>query len=290
MSEYMIVTDSSGDLSQSMVEELGVSVLPLSFIIRGTTLKNYPDDRDMSAKEFYQLLAEGEMATTAAVNVHQYVEFLTPELEKGKDVLILAFSSGLSATCQAANLAAGELRESFPERKIYVVDTLCASLGQGLLVSYAAQRQKAGESIEAVRDWCEANKLRICHWVTVNDLMYLKRGGRISAATAVVGSMLSIKPIIHVDDEGKLVNVAKARGRKGALDYLVKKAGELGEDLAGQTIFISHSECEEDARYVGDQIQAQYGTQGTRYNNIGPVIGAHTGPGCVALFFLGSPR
>ena len=290
MSEYMIVTDSSGDLSQSMVEELGVSVLPLSFIIRGTTLKNYPDDRDMSAKEFYQLLAEGEMATTAAVNVHQYVEFLTPELEKGKDVLILAFSSGLSATSQAANLAAGELRESFPERKIYVVDTLCASLGEGLIVWHAVQRKKAGKTIEEVRDWVEGNKLNLCHWFTVDDLHFLKRGGRVSAATAVVGSMLQIKPVMHVDDEGHLINMAKARGRSASLKALVDHMQETAIDPGEQVVFISHGDCEEEAMQVAEDVKRRFGTKVVRLNNCGPVVGGHSGPGTMALFFLGTKR
>ncbi len=290
MSEYIIVTDSSADLSQAMVDELEVTVLPLSYTIRGTTFQNWPDQRDMTIKEFYQLLRQGEMATTSAVNVQQYVDALTPVLESGKDVLILSFTSGLSATYQSSKLAADELREKFPERKIYVVDTLCAAFGQGLLVWYAANKRKAGESMEAVRDWCEDNKMKVCHWVTVNDLMHLKRGGRISATTAVVGTMLQIKPIIHVDDAGKLDTVDKARGRKGALDYLVKKVGETGIDVPEQTVFVSHSDSEEDARYVGERVKELYGCKDVIYGDIGPVIGAHTGPGCVVVFFLGQPR
>ncbi len=291
MSEYIIVTDSSGDLGEEMVKEMDVSVLPLSFTIRGTTLRNYPDNREMSPKEFYQLIRDGEMPTTSAVNMQQYVDFLTPVLESGKDVLVLAFSSGLSATCQSARLAAEELRGQFPERKIFVVDTLCASLGQGLLVWYACSKRKAGERIEEVRDWCEANKLKVCHWFTVNDLMHLKRGGRVSAATAVVGTMLQIKPVMHVDDEGHLINVAKARGRKASLDALVAKVGETAIDPAGQPLMlISHSDCEEDANYVADRIKELYHVENVVCNFIGPVIGSHTGTGCVALFFLGEPR
>lgn len=290
MSEYVIVTDSSADLAGSMVEELDISVLPLSFILRGTTLKNYPDNRDMPPEEFYRLIREGEMPTTSAVNMQEYVDFLTPILESGKDVLVLAFSSGLSATCQSANLATDELREKFPERKIYVVDTLCASLGQGLLVWYAAKKRLAGEGIEAVRDWCEENKLHLCHWFTVDDLMHLKRGGRVSAATAVAGTLLQIKPVLHVDNEGRLINMAKARGRVASLDALVKKAAETATDLAEQVIFISHSDCLGDAKYVGEKLKEDYHVKDVVYNFIGPVIGSHTGQGCVALFFLGTER
>lgn len=291
MNEYVIVTDSSADLSQELVKEMDISVLPLSFLIEGRTLRNYPDNRDMEPKEFYQLLRDGHMATTNAVNMSQYVEFLTPILESGKDVLILAFSSGLSSTCEAGMMAAQELRESFPERKIEVVDTLCASMGQGLLCWYAARKRLAGESMEAVRNWCEENKLRLCHWFTVDDLNFLKRGGRVSAATALVGTMLQIKPVLHVDDEGHLINVSKARGRRASLDTLADKVGELALEPEKQPLMmISHSDCAQDAQYVADRIREKYGVTEFVLNNIGPVIGAHTGPGCVALFFVGENR
>ena len=208
----------------------------------------------------------------------------------GKDVLVLAFSSGLSTTCNSFQIAATELGAQYPDRKVFVVDTLCASLGQGMLVAQAAQLRQQGKSMEEVRDWVEDNKLRQCHWFTVNDLFFLKKGGRVSAATAVVGTMLQIKPVMHVDDEGHLINVSKARGRKASLDALVKKVGETATDPASQTMFISHSDCEADARYVADQIQAKYGAKEIILNYIGPVIGAHTGPGCVALFFVGGTR
>ena len=189
MSEYVLITDSSADLSQEMVQELGVTVLPLSFTIQGKTYRNYPDNREMDLPLFYDMLRAGELATTSAVNVAEYTQAVEPILQEGKDVLILAFSSGLSSTYQASVLAAGELREKYPDRKIYTVDTLCASLGQGLLVYLAAQEQRKGKSIEEVRDWAEETKLHLCHQFTVDDLHFLKRGGRISATTAVVGSM-----------------------------------------------------------------------------------------------------
>ena len=288
MSDYVIVTDSSADLSAEMVGELDVSVLPLSFILRGTTLKNYPDNRDMSPAEFYRLIREGEMPTTSAVNMQEYVDFLAPILEAGKDVLVLAFSSGLSATCQSANLAADELRERFPERKIEVVDTLCASLGQGLLVWYAAQKRLAGESMEAVRDWCEENKLHLCHWFTVNDLMHLKRGGRVSAAAALVGTMLQMKPVLHVDDEGHLIPVSKVRGRKASVKALLDKMDELVEDPG--VVFISHGDCEEEAVALGEAIRAKYPVERLEINYVGPVIGNHSGPGTLALFFQGKHK
>ena len=290
MSEYVIVTDSSSDLSETMAREIGVEVLPMAFTMGGKTYHNYPDNREMDPKDFYQELREGGMATTSAVNVSDYTQMVEPILKEGKDVLILVFSSGLSSTYQSSVLAVEELREKYPDRKIFTVDTLCASLGQGLLVWHAAQMQKAGKSIEEVRDWTEENKLHLCHWFTVDDLHFIKRGGRVSAATAVVGSMLQIKPVLHVDDEGHLINVGKARGRGASLTALVDHMKETAIDPAEQTVFISHGDCLADAEKVAADVKARLGFKEVVINTIGPVIGAHSGPGTVALFFLGTKR
>ena len=290
MSEYVIVTDSSADLTAGMAEELGVEVLPLSFMVKGQTYRNYPDNREMDPGAFYAMLRAGEMATTAAVNVADYTSVLEPLLEQGKDVLVLAFSSGLSATYQSSVIAVEELRARFPERKIFTVDTLCASLGQGLLVYLAAKKQQAGASIEEVRDWAEENKLHLCHWFTVDDLHFLKRGGRISAATAVVGSMLHIKPVLHVDDEGHLISMGKARGRGASLTALVDHMEETAIDPASQVVFISHGDCLADAEKVAGDVKKRFGVKEVVINHVGPVIGAHSGPGTLALFFLGSRR
>ena len=290
MSNYVIITDSSCDLPDSLVKELELEVLPLSFLMDGKTYRNYSDNREMSPKDFYNKEREGIMATTNAVNVGEATEAIEAVLKQGKDVLVLGFSSGLSTTFNSFQIAAEELAEQYPDRKVYAVDTLCASLGQGMLVYQAAKLRQAGKSIEEVRDWTEQNKLRQCHWFTVNDLFFLKKGGRVSAATAVVGTMLQIKPVMHVDNEGHLIKVDTARGRKASLNALVDKVGELGEDPAEQTMFISNSDCAEDAQYVADEIKKRYGTKEIIINSIGPVIGAHTGPGCVALFFMGKHR
>lgn len=290
MSEYVLITDSSADLSQEMVQELGVTVLPLSFTIQGKTYRNYPDNREMDLPLFYDMLRAGELATTSAVNVAEYTQAVEPILQEGKDVLILAFSSGLSSTYQASVLAAGELREKYPDRKIYTVDTLCASLGQGLLVYLAAQEQRKGKSIEEVRDWAEETKLHLCHQFTVDDLHFLKRGGRISATTAVVGSMLQIKPVLHVDNEGHLINVGKARGRQASLKALVDKMEKTVTEEGRKTVFISHGDCRKDAVTVADMVRERFGTQDIRINYVGPVIGAHSGPGTLALFYLGTER
>ena len=288
MSDFVIVTDSSADLSAEMVAELGLEVLPLSFTVQGKTYHNYPDGREMDLNAFYRMLREGEMATTSAVNVAEYTAMLEPLLQAGKDVLVLAFSSGLSTTYQSSVIAVNELSEQYPDRKIYTVDTLCASLGQGLLVWHAVREQRRGQSIEAVRDWVEENKLRLCHWFTVDDLHFLKRGGRISAATAVVGTMLSIKPVLHVDDEGHLISMGKARGRGASLTALVDHMEQTVTDV--DTVFISHGDCLADAEKVAADVKKRFGTRDVVINTIGPVIGAHAGPGTVALFFLGTKR
>ena len=290
MSEYVLITDSSADRSQEMVQELGVTVLPLSFTIQGKIYRNYPDNREMDLPLFYDMLRAGELATTSAVNVAEYTQAVEPILQEGKDVLILAFSSGLSSTYQASVLAAGELREKYPDRKIYTVDTLCASLGQGLLVYLAAQEQRKGKSIEEVRDWAEETKLHLCHQFTVDDLHFLKRGGRISATTAVVGSMLQIKPVLHVDNEGHLINIGKARGRQASLKALVDKMEKTVTEEGRKTVFISHGDCRKDAVTVADMVRERFGTQDIRINFVGPVIGAHSGPGTLALFYLGTER
>ena len=290
MGEYVILTDSSADLTAELVAELGVEVIPLSFTMEDKTYFNYPDNRDIDPADFYARLRGGAMATTAAVNVADYTEAMEPILKEGKDVLVLAFSSGLSATCHSAQIAAGELMEQYPDRKVYVVDTLCASLGQGLLVWYAANLKKQSKTMEEVRDWTEEHKLNLCHWFTVDDLHFLKRGGRISAATAVLGTMLSIKPVMHVDNEGHLIKVGTARGRNASLKALVDHMEQTVLDLKGQSIFISHGDCLADAQKVADDIRARFGVEDIVINYVGPVIGAHSGPGTVALFFMGSER
>ena len=290
MSDFVIVTDSSADLPAHLVEEMGVEVLPLSFTIQGKTYHNYPDDREMDPKVFYQRLRGGEMATTAAVNVAEYTSTVEPVLQSGRDVLILAFSSGLSATYQSSRVAVEELAEKYPDRKIYTVDTLCASLGQGLLVWHAVQQQRQGKTIEQVRDWVEQNKLHLCHWFTVDDLHFLKRGGRISSATAVLGSMLQIKPVLHVDNEGHLINMGKARGRAASLTAIVDHMEQTVIRPEEQVIFISHGDCLEEAETVAEDVRRRFGVKRVVINNVGPVIGAHSGPGTMALFFLGTQR
>ena len=290
MSDFVILTDSSADLGADWVERIKVQVLPLSFTINQHTYHNYPDNREMDPKAFYQMLRQGQVATTSAVNVAQYTDMLEPLLQAGQDVLILAFSSGLSTTYNSSAIAVADMAEKYPQRKIYTLDTLCASLGQGLIVYLAAQQRDQGKSIEEVRDWVEENKLHLCHQFTVDDLHFLKRGGRISATTAVVGSMLQIKPVLHVDNEGHLINIGKARGRQASLKALVDKMEKTAIDPANQVVFISHGDCLEDARTVEKMVKERLGVKEVYINYIGPVIGAHSGPGTLALFYVGSER
>ena len=290
MSSFVILTDSSADLSASMVQQLDVQVLPLSFVLDGHTYHDHPDNRDMDPRLFYERLRSGDMATTSAVNVAQYTEALEPLLQAGQDVLILAFSSGLSTTYNSSLIAVKELQAKYPDRKLFTVDTLCASLGQGLLVWYAAQARARGGSIEEVRDWIEEHKLNLCHQFTVDDLYFLKRGGRISSATALVGSMLHIKPVLHVDNEGHLINIGKVRGRQAALKALVDRMEHTAIDSGSLTVFISHGDCLEDAQTVADMVKKRFGVQEVYINYVGPVIGAHSGPGTLALFYMGTDR
>ncbi|MBR3973885.1 MAG: DegV family protein [Oscillospiraceae bacterium] len=288
MSNYQIITDSCCDFTEAMYKEQDVIYAPLSVLYKGVNHDNFTDDA--SLKELYNGLAAGETASTSAANPETWVRVIKPSLDAGKDVLVMAFSSGLSTTYQSAVIAAEELREVYPDRKINVVDTLCAALGQGLLVWYACRKRNEGLSLDELTEWVENNKLHLCHWFTVDDLMYLKRGGRVSATTALVGTMLNIKPVLHVDDEGHLINVAKTRGRKASLDALAKKLGELGDGYDNSTVFISHGNCLEDAEYLARVVKEKYGVKEVVIGYVGAVIGAHAGPGVVAFFFMGSKR
>lgn len=287
---YRILTDSTGDLTPELVRELDLTVIPMEFTVDGKSYRNYPDGHEMSAKAFYDLLRSGKTSTTAQINSHEFTEWADPILQAGEDLLYIAFSSGLSGTCQSALLAKKELSEKYPDRKIYVVDSLCASMGEGLLVYYACKMQQEGKSIDEVYQWLQDNKLHLCHWFTVDDLNHLKRGGRVSSAAALFGTMLGIKPVLHVDDAGHLIPVAKIRGRKQSLDALVSHMEETVTEPENQVIFISHGDCQQDAQYVADKIRAKWNVKDIVLNEIGPVIGTHSGPGTVALFFLGSKR
>lgn len=284
---YQIITDSCCDLPRNIKEQLQLTCIDITLMFRDRV---WTDTSDEGLKAVYDGLRTGEVATTAAANPQDWASVIEPVLADGRDALVLAFSSGLSTTYQSAVIAAQELQEKYPERTVKVVDTLCASMGQGLLVWYACHQQQAGKSLEEVCAWCEDNKLNLCHWFTVDDLMFLKRGGRVSATTAVLGTMLNIKPILHVDDEGHLIKVSTARGRKASIDALAAKAAATALPGQNDTMFISHGDCQEEAEYLAKVLKEKHGVKEVIIGYIGGVIGSHSGPGTMALFFLGSKR
>ena len=290
MGEYIIMTDSSCDLPASLAEKMELTVLPLYVDVNGQRYTNYLDEREIKFSEIYAKLRTKCPAKTSAVNMNDFMEVMAPILDSGKDILYIGFSSGLSGTYSAGAMAAEELRGRYPERKIYTADSLCASLGQGLLVYLTWLEKQKGRTIEEARDFVENTKLHLCHWFTIDDLMFLKRGGRISGATAIVGSMLSIKPVMHVDNDGHLIKVSTARGRKASIKALADEAAKRGVDLENQTIFISHGDCLEEANFLADIMRSRFNVKDVVVNYVGPVIGAHSGPGTIALFFLGTER
>lgn len=290
MRDYVLMTDSCCDLTDSMARELELEVLPLTMHMDG---QDYPNDlagTAISNEEFYKRIRAGKLATTSATNVGQFQDAMRKVLERGKDIVCVCFSSALSTTYQSAVIAANDMRAEFPEAEIFVVDSLSASLGEGLLLYLAVQQKRAGLSAAELAAWVEENRRSICHWFTVDDLNFLKRGGRVSATTAFVGTMLSIKPIMHTSDEGKLVPVGKARGRKAALKALLDSIERLAIRPEEQTMFICHADCEEEARAVARQIKDRFGTKTIHINYIGPVIGSHTGPNTMGIFFIGTKR
>lgn len=286
MSEYVILTDSGADLPSEISASLGIGVIDLVLQFGNTTKL----DSEMDKKEFYDRLRAKEPVTTSAVNMERFKEFFEAYLKAGKDILYLGFSSGLSATYVAGRNAAEELSEAYPERRVMTVDTLCASLGQGLLVALAAKKKNEGASLGEVYAFVTENVLHLCHWFTVDDLFFLKRGGRVSAATAVLGTMLAIKPVLHVDNEGHLINVAKVRGRRAAVDALYDKIAETAIAPEGQLYYICHGDCIEDAEYLAGKIRDAYPESEVMIGYTGTVIGAHSGPGTLALFFIGTQR
>ena len=290
VADFAIMTDSCCDLTAEMAAELSVEVLPLRLELKGREYRNFLDGRDIGFQAFYGQVREGEIPVTSAVNVGEFEAAMRPVLEGGRDILCLCFSSALSTTYQSAVIAAGGMGEEFPERKIFVVDSLCASLGQGLLVWLCAQERKNGRTIEEVRDYAEATKGKVCHWFTVDDLNHLKRGGRVSATAALFGTMLSIKPVLHVDEQGRLIPMEKCRGRRASLLALVEHMEKSAVDPGSQTVFISHGDCREEAEFVAEEIRRRLGVREIHINYVGPVIGSHTGAGVMALFFLGSGR
>ena len=291
MRDYVIMTDSCCDLNASEVAECELVVLPLTFTMEGVNRRDTPDHADMSPEEFYRRIRAGVECTTAAVNVGDFVDAMRKVLQTGRDILCINFSSALSTTYQSACIAAEELRGEFPDARIIVIDSLSASRGQGMLIWHAAKEKKKGRSIDEVADWVRTMIQYQDHWFTVADLNHLRRGGRLNATSAVIGTVLAIKPVMHTDSEGKLTPVGKARGMKQALTELVNKMDELGtRPLKEQTVFICHADAPDSVDYVKGLLKERFGVTDVRADYIGPVIGSHTGAGTLGLFFFGSER
>lgn len=291
--DFEIVTDSCCNLLEDMIDDFGIHVLPLTFMVDGEdeVYQSYLKGERTDLKQFYTMMREGKVFKTSLPNLAESEALFRELLGSGRDVIYLAFSSGLSGTYQALSLMASQLREEFPERKLYVVDTLAASGGQGLLVWYAVQHARAGETIDQVRDWVEENKLHLAHWFTVDDLMFLFRGGRVSKTAAWAGTLLNIKPVLHVDDEGHLIPMEKVRGRKKSLNAVIDHMEKSAiTPIDEQMVFITHGDCIEDAEYVAAQVKERFGVKEVVINYVDPVIGAHSGPGTMALFFLADER
>ncbi|MBQ9116644.1 MAG: DegV family protein [Clostridia bacterium] len=286
MSEFVIVTDSAADLPDHCVKSLGVEVVPLTYFVDDVPFTNYPDHSEMPVADFYAKLRAGANVHTSAVNPADFEDAFKVYLEAGKDVLYIGFSSALSATYQNAKNAAEELSEQFPERKIYTVDSLCASIGGGLLVHMVCKYRDTGADIDACRDYAEKMKDRIIHEFTVDDLGQLKRGGRISAATALVGTMLNIKPLLHVSDDGHLVSVGKVRGRRASIVALAEKAIAAACDEDETPMYICHGDCIEDAELLAKLVNEKLPKKEIIIGYTGPVIGSHSGQGTLAIFVV----
>lgn len=288
MSEYIIYTDSACDIAPEILKEWGVKYQNLTFRFVDEE-REYQND-EMTPADFYACMRAGRVAKTAAINVETFKAAFEAELKEGRDLLYLGFSSGLSNTSNAGQIAANELSELYPERKILVVDTLCASAGQGLLVYLTVQKKNEGATIEEAADYARELVPHLCHWFTVDDLVYLKRGGRVSPAVALIGTMLNIKPVMHVDDEGHLIKVSQARGRKASLKAIVDQYDALALTPNAGTVFICHGDCMDDAQRLAGMVREKHGVEVRLITYTGTVIGAHSGPGTLALFFLGKHR
>lgn len=287
---FKIVTDSCANLTDAQIKEYGVEIISLKYYIEDTPFESYIKGEKIDYSNAYSILRQKGKITTSLANRDDCDKVILPILESGEDVLVLAFSSGLSGTCQNIINSAEDYKEMFPERKVVVVDTLAASMGEGLLVHYAVKLKNEGKTMEEIAQWVEDNKLRLIHTFTLDDLFFLKRGGRLSGTSAIVGSLMNIKPLMHVADDGKLYVTGKARGRKAAIKHLVDSVGEKGVDIENQEIYIVHGDCEDEAKIIGKEVKKQYKVKNIVYNCLDPVIVSHSGPGTLAIFFLGDKR
>lgn len=289
MNNFVITTDSTCDLPESYMSEHSLKTLKLGYTIDGIT---YGKEKNLDLKDFYAMMRDKKMPTTNACNPDDATEVFESYLKEGKDILHIAFSSGLSTSCNSAMVAAAELREKYPDRKIVIVDSLCASLGEGLLVHKAICLMNEGKTLDETAQWVEEHKLNLCHQFTVDDLFNLQRGGRVSKSVAIIGTLINVKPVLHMDDEGHLASLNNVRGRKKSLIALVDNMEASIKDYPEKNdiVFISHGDSEDDANFVAEQIKSRFGINNFIINYISPTIGSHSGPGTVALFYFGSKR
>ncbi|MDD2493691.1 MAG: DegV family protein [Tissierellia bacterium] len=290
MKNYVIVTESTADLPVNIIEEFDIKVIPMSFELEGKGYVNYPDNRELQPHEFYQRLKNGQKSITSLVNTACFIEFFEPIIKNGQEILYIGFSSGLSGTYNASLLAVDELREKYPDVKILCFDSKSASMGEGLFTYIAAKKKEAGLNIDELYEWLKKNVLQLCQWFTVDDLNHLKRGGRVSALTASIGTALNIKPVLHVDDEGHLIPMLNVRGRKKSIHALYDHMEKTCVNPEEQVVFIGHGDCFDEANYLGNLIKDKLKVRDVVINDIGPVIGTHSGPGTIALFYFGNGR
>lgn len=288
MRDYVIVSDATLDLPYPLVQEYGLHIIPMGVDIDNVAYNYHPDENDLKVDEFYSRLKAGAMSHTTQITPAKFMEVFTDFLKQDLDILYIAFSSGLSSTYSAASLVVNQLSEEYPDRKIYCVDTLCASIGEGYFVYNIALQKQKGLSVDELRDWAEANKTKVRHWFTVKDLFYLRRGGRVTSIEAVVGTALRIRPVLSTDEQGKLVVVSKIRGSRAELDFLVTRMLTEGTDLASQTVFIGHGDNLEQAKELEHLIRSKNAVKDVIIAKVGPIIGTHTGPGMLALVFMGN--
>jgi DegV family protein with EDD domain len=290
MKDYIIITDATSDLTKEIVNKNNIIVIPMEYEIDGKRYEYYPSCKNLSITQFYGKIKEGLMASTTQINVNTFEKYFEKAIIDGFDVIYIAFSSALSGSIQSAHIAKKNLSEKYPQSKIEIIDSLSASAGEGLLVYSAAKHKEAGMSYEALIKWINENILRLCHWFTVDDLYHLHRGGRVSAASAIIGSTIGIKPVLHVDNEGRLIPVSKIKGRKKSLSELVERMKQTCVNSYEQTIFIGHSNSYDDAVFLKDLILEQFKVKDIQIMDIGAIIGSHTGCGTIALFFFGTER
>ena len=290
MKKYVIITDSTSDLPHDIVEEMDIKVIPMAFEIAGNSYMNYPDNRELDPHDFYDMLRSGETAVTSLINSMTFIDWFEPIVQEGADIMYIGFSSAMSGTYNASKAAAEMVMEKYPDSRIICVDSKAASMGEGLLVYSAALQRDKGMSIDELHQWLQGNRLNLCHWVTVDDLNHLKRGGRVNPLTATIGTALNMKPIIHVDDEGSLVPVSNVRGRKKSIHTLVDRMAETAINPQEQVVFIGHGDNFEDALLMEKLARERLKVKDVVIGTIGPVIGSHAGPGTLTLFFFGTKR